>query len=106
VKFVCVAGLLALTGCAGARDFGRGFRDTGAQMAGEIAADQLAEIVEAKLGDDFKDVSEALGKLPSQLPQPPGPVDQGLMYSLGGLLAYIVGSFGKGALRKVTSKKA
>lgn len=104
MKFVCVAGLLSLTGCAGAHQFGRGFADRGAQMAGEIAADELAELVDARLGDDFSKVRDALSTIPGQIPQPPSPVDQGLMYSLGGLLAYIVGSFGKGALRKVTKK--
>jgi len=104
VKALLCVGLLGLIGCAQAREFGRGFADRGAQMAGEIAADELAELVDKRLGDDFGKVSEALKGLPGQIPTPPGPVDQGLLYSLGGLLAYIVGSFGKGAIRKYAKK--
>ena len=103
MKALLCVGLLGLIGCAQAREFGRGFADRGAQMAGEIAADELAELVEKRLGDDFKGVGDALGKIPGQIPQP-SPVDQGLLYSLGGLLAYIVGSFGKGAIRKYAKK--
>lgn len=100
MRYLLALSVLCLSGCA----FGQGFRDKGAQMAGEIAADELASMVEARLGDDFKNVSEGLKNLPTQIPHPPGPGEQGLLYSLGGLVAYIVGSFGKGAIRKVTKK--
>ena len=100
MKAILCVGLLAFTGCA----FGQGFRDRGVQMAGEIAADELAEMVDKRLGDDFGKVSEALKGIPAQLPTPPGPGEQGLLYTLGGLAAYIVGSLGKGGLRKITKK--
>lgn len=102
MRYALALSLLLFTGCA----FGQGFRDRGVQMAGEIAADELAEMVDKRLGDDFGKVSDALKGLPAQLPTPPGSGEQGLLYSLGALAAYIVGSFGKGAIRKVSKKSA
>lgn len=101
---LCV-GLLAVVGCVPARQFGAGFRDRGLEMAGDIAADELAEVVDKRLGEDFKEVKDILNQLPSQLPKK-GPVEEGLMYSLGGLLAYVVGSIGKGYIRKSKDKHA
>lgn len=105
MKTVLVVGMVLLSGCAHAGELGRGFRDRGLEMAGEISADALAEVVDARLGDNFKEVKDVLSTLPGQLPKPATPIDQGLMYTLGGLAAYIVGSFGKGAVRKYAGKK-
>lgn len=105
MKTCLVVGLILLSGCAHAGEFGRGFRDRGLEMAGEISADALAEVVDARLGDNFKEVKVALEGLPGQLPKPRTPAEEGIMYSLGGLLAYVVGSFGKGAVRKYAGKK-
>ena len=105
MKAFLIVGILLLTGCTGARQFGAGFRDRGLEMAGEIAADELASVVDAKLGDNFKEMKDILGTIPGQLPKPSSPIDQGLLYTLGGLAAYIVGSFGKGAVRKYAGKK-
>lgn len=105
MKKCLVVSLILLSGCTPASEFGRGFRDRGLEMAGEISADALADVVDARLGDNFKEVKEALSTIPSQLPKPSSPVDQGLLYTLGGLAAYIVGSFGKGAVRKYAGKK-
>jgi hypothetical protein len=105
VKYLLIVGVLVLSGCTQARQFGAGFRDRGLEMAGEIAADELASVVDAKLGDNFKEMKDILGTIPGQIPKPSSPVDQGLLYTLGGLAAYIVGSFGKGAVRKYAGKK-
>ena len=105
MKTLLLVGLLVLSGCGHASEFGRGFRDRGLEMAGDIAADELAEVVDKRLGDNFKEVKDLLGTIPGQIPKPSGPVDQGLLYTLGGLAAYIVGSFGKGAVRKYSGKK-
>lgn len=102
MKILLLVGLIGLSGCA----FGQGFRDRGAQMAGEIAADELASMVDAKLGADFKEVKDILSTIPGQIPKPSSPEQQGLLYTLGGLAAYIVGSFGKGAIRKYGKKVA
>ena len=104
MRILLVVAVLVLSGCTQARQFGAGFRDRGLEMAGEIAADELAGVVDAKLGDNFKEVKDLLSTIPGQIPHPPGSGEQGLMYTLGGLLAYIVGSFGKGAIRKVSKK--
>ena len=104
MRILLIASVLVLSGCTQARQFGAGFRDRGLEMAGEIAADELAGVVDAKLGDNFKEVKDLLSTIPGQMPKPSSPVDQGLLYTLGGLAAYIVGSFGKGAIRKVTKK--
>ena len=105
MRYVLAVLLLGLVGCVPARQFGAGFRDKGLEMAGEIAADELAEVVDARLGDNFKEMNDILGTIPGQLPKPSSPIDQGLLYTLGGLAAYIVGSFGKGAVRKYSGKK-
>jgi hypothetical protein len=105
MKILLCAALLAFTGCTGARQFGAGFRDRGLEMAGEIAADELASVVDAKLGDNFKEMKDILGTIPGQIPKPSSPVDQGILYTLGSLAAYIAGSFGKGAVRKYAGKK-
>lgn len=103
MKYLAIVLLLgALVGC----QFAHGFRDRGLEMAGEISADALAEVVDAKLGDNFKEVSESLKGLPGQLPKPASPAEEGILYTLGGLAAYILGSFGKGAVRKYAGKKS
>lgn len=103
---VAMAAVLVL-GSLGGCSFARGFADTGAKMAGEISADALGEVVDAKLGDDFKELSEAVKSIPGSIPPPPAddPMKEGLGYTLGGLVAYIVGSFGKGMIREKLGKK-
>lgn len=88
---------VTLSGCG----FFQGFRDQGLKMAGEMTAEALGDVVDAKLGDNFKELSGALATIPASIPKPPqkGPVEEGIGYTLGGLLAYIVGSMGKGYLR-------
>ena len=91
-----------LVGCG----FARGFRDRSLEMAGEITADALSEVVAKKLDSDFKELKDALGEIPSHIPKPTSPEEQGLLYTLGGLAAYLVGSLAKGGLRKYAAKKA
>ena len=88
---------LLLVGCQG---FAQGFRDESARQLADITAD----VIEKKLGDDFKDVSDGLKKLPDQLPKDT-PAQDGALYTLGAIVAYIVGSAGKGFLRSKMTKK-
>lgn len=84
-----------LSGCQGAGGFGRGFRDEGLRQAAELGA----EAVERRLGDDFAAISAGLREIPARLPAPRSSAEDGLLYGLGGLAAYILGSFGKGMIR-------
>lgn len=98
MKYLYVVLALGMGGCG----FAQGFRDRGLEMAGEMSADALGAVVEKKLGDDFKELSEAVKSIPGSLPKPlePDPSKQTIWYGLGSLAAYIVGSLGKGYVRK------
>lgn len=106
MRYVMVLCLLACVGCGPFREFGRGFQDKGMEMAGEITADALAEVVAGKLGDDFREVKDAAEAIRTGIPKQDSPEEKTLWYGLGGLLAYVVGSFGKGAVRKYAKKAA
>lgn len=102
MRYLLVVGLaLGVGGC----QFARGFQDGGARMAGDIAATELADLVSERLGDDFKEVTDTLHEIPGKLPSGTPLEEQGLLYTLGALAAYVVGSFGKGALRKYSITK-
>lgn len=91
---------LALVLCSGCQGFGQGFRDESARQLAEITG----EVVEKKLGDDFKEVSDGLKKLPDGLPKD-SPAQDGALYTLGAIVAYVIGSAGKGLLRSKLTKK-
>ena len=93
--------VVTLAGCG----FAQGFRDKSLAMAGEITADALGDIVDAKLGNDFKELSTALSTIPGSIPKPKTPVEDGIGYTLGGLLAYLIGSMGKGYVRSKLGEK-
>jgi hypothetical protein len=92
-KLVVAAALLLVSGC----DFVRGFRDEGARQATDIAVDLAADRV-------VRDLSTRVEDLRAAIPQK-DPVSDGLLYSAGGLLAYILGSFGKGKIRDMRKRK-
>lgn len=97
-KYAVVAVLaLAMGGCG----FAQGFRDESARQLAEIAAEEVSD----RLGDDFKDVVTGIKGVGDSMPKK-DPVNDGLLYTLGGLAAYIVGSFGKGKIREMKSKKS
>ena len=83
--------VLALAGCS----FGQGFKDELLRQLPGVAADA----VDAKLGPNFKELSAGLKDVGGKIPQPKGPVDEGLGYSLGALVAYTLGSSVKGLIR-------
>lgn len=90
---------ISLVGCQG---FGQGLRDEGARQIAELAAEQVDE----RLGDDFKELGSALREIPAKIPEAPQPVRDTIAYSLGALVAYVIGSAGKGYLRSRRQKKA
>lgn len=93
---VCLA--LGLGGCG----FAQGFRDEGLRQAADIAG----AVVTDKLGDEFAELKMAVGEIPGKLPEPRTPVEDGTLYGLGGLVAYILGSLGKGMYRQSKEKNA
>lgn len=90
-----VGGILVLA-CLGGCGFAQGFRDESARQAAEIAA----EYAIGKVGGD---VAERINDFKDALPKKE-PINDGLLYSAGALLAYVVGSYGKGKLRERASK--
>lgn len=103
MRLVFAVGILALA--AGGCGFGAGFRDEGIRQAGGIVAEEVADAVKDRLGDDFRELSEGLKDIPGKLPEPSSPVNEGLGYTLGALAAYIVGSLGKGLIRSRVAKR-
>lgn len=97
---VLAAALLAvmLGGCG----FAQGFKDEGLKQAAELGGQAASAALEKKFGDKFGDVTKAISEIPAKLPQPApdDPVKETAGYCLGALLAYIVGSLGKGYLRE------
>lgn len=98
MKAVLLVGVMALGlgGCG----FVRGFRDEGARQLADITVDELDHRLDGKLSG----VKEAVKGFADQIPKKE-PVSDGLLYSAGALLAYIVGSFGKGKVREMREKK-
>ena len=95
--FAAVLALGILGGCAG---FGRGFADEGGRQAASIVGDVVAD----KLGDNFKELKDGIAGIPGALPPMPEEKDRTLDYGLGALVAYILGSLGKGLLRDKMKK--
>ena len=98
--------LLVAVGCQG---FGAGFRDGAMKSAAEMSADALGDVIDKKLGDDFKELSAAVKGLPGEFPKPPAdePLKDSAGYTAGALVAYLLGSLGKGLIRsKVGGKNA
>lgn len=91
--------LLVLVFTLGGCGFAQGFRDESARQLAEFAASE----VERKLGDEFSGVSEALKGVGESIPKKE-PLNDGLLYTLGGLVAYVVGSYGKGKIRERREK--
>jgi len=81
---------VGLSGCG----FAQGFRDEGLRQVAGLAADE----VDKRLGDDFKELGEGLREIPGHFPKK-DPVSDTAGYGLGALLAYVLGSAGKGFLR-------
>ena len=89
---------LAMGGCAGVgQDFWRGFRDE----AFKQGLDTTREAIIDKLGDKVDGLDEKLDKLPPM----PTTGDYGTAGGIGALLAYVLGSFGKGMVREKLLKK-
>jgi len=97
---------LALGGCVPAREFGQGFKAGLEREAVDAVAGAAADAVDRKLGEKFSGVSETLRSLPDKMPKPPDrdPSQDTLWYGIGGLAAYLVGSFVKGGYRKYQEK--
>ncbi len=98
MKRVLLAGVLAagLGGCG----FVQGFRDEGARQLADITVDELDHRLDGKLAG----VKDAVKGFTDQIPKKE-PVSDGLLYSAGALLAYVVGSFGKGKVREMRERK-
>jgi hypothetical protein len=96
--------LVVLVGCQG---FGAGFRDGAMKSASEMSADALGDIIDKKLGDDFKKLSIAVKGIPEGLPKPPtdDPLKDTAGYTAGALVAYLLGSVAKGFVRSKTGSK-
>lgn len=97
-----VGGILVLAclgGCAPTSEFMRGFRD----KAGEAVVDAGIEYLDKKYEGKFNEITAGLKDVKESIPEDDLPKD-GLLYTLGGLAAYIIGSYGKGKLRERASK--
>ena len=88
MKTLALAVLVALgAGCTQAREFSRGFADEASRQAFDIGLSAL----ETKLGGK-------IDSMPRPAP-PPSPQEQGTWATLGALVAYALGSVGKGMIR-------
>lgn len=96
-----VLALGMLGGCVPAREFGAGFRDEMARQS----ADVMADAMDAKLGDDFKELSEAVREIPKNIPQN-NPADGTLWGGLGTLAALVLSNAIRGGVRKKFFDKA
>jgi hypothetical protein len=106
VRKTCAMAVLcvALTGCGA---FGQGFRDESLKQLGEGVAGAVADTLDERLGSRLDGIGEVMRELPGRLPAPAprDPAGEGALYGLGALLAYIVGSVGKGYLRAKLAKR-
>lgn len=100
MRRVLLVGVVALglgvTSCG----FVKGFRDEGARQLADITVTELDQRLDGKLAG----VKEAVKGFADQVPKKE-PVSDGLLYSAGALVAYIIGSFGKGKIREARDKK-
>lgn len=103
ILFALVGLVLVGAGLVGCQGFGQGFRDEGARQAAELAG----AAVDAKLGDDFRELKDGLRDLPGKIPGAPAddPVKETAGYAIGALVAYVLGSAGKGYIRGKLEKK-
>lgn len=62
----------------------------------------LADAIDKKLGDDFRDLSDTI----RSIPKPPAPEDNTVGYGIGTLIAMIAANALKGGLRSVAKKKS
>ena len=90
IVMVCGGLALVLGGCG----FAQGFRDEGINQAAGL----LGDVLDKKLGDEFKELKAGIDGIPGAIPVPDDE-DRTLDYGLGALAAYILGSVGKGLLR-------
>ena len=81
---------LFLVSCVPASQFGQGFTQEAFKQGTEILAESL--------GDRIDGVGEKIERLPA--PAPHSPANGTLWGGLGALVAYVVGSLGKGWVRK------
>ena len=83
MKLLCVAGFIVMCGCIPAQQFVRGFE--------REALNQIADEVSERVGEE--------------LPKPSPATDNTLWGGLGALVAYALGSVGKGYLRGKMAEK-
>lgn len=98
-RFV-MAGMVLLALAGGGCGFAKGFRDEGLRQVGDLAVDELDRKLDGKL-DGVKD---AINGFKDAIPKK-DPAGDGLLYTIGGLAAYIIGSIGKGKIREMREKK-
>jgi hypothetical protein len=100
VKWVCVVALcVSLAGCGFMQDFQKGFSGSALEQVRDVAV----EAVDAKYGDKFDDIEDALADIP--LTPPKKEDESGLGYVLGALVAYVIGSVAKGKIREWKAEK-
>lgn len=98
MKWLVLSLALVTGGCG----FAQGFRDESTRQLAEIAATEVSE----RLEGEFKDLASGVIKgVGDQIPKK-DPVNEGLLYSLGALAAYVVGSFGKAKIREAKARKS
>lgn len=102
---VAMVAILALATGGCATDFGHGFRDGLAREGAAMTADAVADAIDKKLGDDFKEVADGLRGLPGQFPKPPDPKDNSTAYTVGTFLALLLANGIKGGVRHFGGKK-
>lgn len=92
-----VSGFAVLTGCG----FAQGFKDEGARQLAEFAISETKGLK----GEAGELATKVIDAVTPHIPKP-NPLGEGLLYTLGGLAAYIMGSYGKGKIREARAKKA
>jgi hypothetical protein len=104
--------VLLLGGCQSApvRQFMEGFTSEGKEqlksIAGEVVESKIGEAIDRKLGPnvsaEFKKAIEGIPK--PEKPEPADPTKTTGLATLGALVAYIIGSYGKGVIRDKLNK--
>lgn len=93
-------GMALLSGCG----FGAGFRDGMQDHGAALMADTVADAIDKKLGDNFKELSDSVRTIPTGIPKPEKPEDNTLGYTLGTLAALIVSNVLRGGVRLAKEK--
>ena len=95
---VCVLAV-GVAGCQSG--FGRGFTDEAIRQVADGGVELAVGALEEKLGDKIDGIGEVIAGIPGKIPLPEqeDPGEKGLWYTGGALLAYLIGSVGKGWFR-------